>query len=309
MPEPIPQLRVSGTDPLPGKANYIIGNDPAKCHTNVPTYAKVRYASVYPGVDLVYYGNQRQLEYDFIVAPGASAKSIRLRFAGAEKLSLTDSGDLTIKAKDGEIAFHKPVAYQEINGKHEPILGQFALLSHNTVGFTIGSYNSAQPLIIDPVLAYSTYLGGSFLTWAYGIAVDTSGNAYITGYTDSTDFPVTTGAFQTGSYRGMETSGFVTKLNSKGTALLYSTYLVGSGGEYPYAIAVDGSGDAFVVGEAYSGFPVTTGTFEPTYPNSGGGHSGHVGFITRLNPNGSALEYSTYLGWEWFRSSHIDCFG
>jgi len=112
----------------------------------VPTYAKVRYASVYPGVDLVYYGNQRQLEYDFIVAPGASAKSIRLRFAGAEKLSLTDSGDLTIKAKDGEIAFHKPVAYQEINGKHEPILGQFALLSHNTVGFTIGSYNSANPL-------------------------------------------------------------------------------------------------------------------------------------------------------------------
>ena len=154
-------MRVTGIDPLPGTANYFIGNDPAQWHTGVPTYAKVKYAGVYPGIDLVYYGNQRQLEYDFVVAPGANPKPIRLQFAGAKKLDLTADGDLTVSAANGQIAFHKPVIYQVKDGLRQPVDGQFALLAKNAIGFTLGQYDHSKPLVIDPVLTYSTYLGGS----------------------------------------------------------------------------------------------------------------------------------------------------
>src|SRR5271154_1385081 len=205
-----PGLRVAGEEPLPGTANYFIGNDPAKWHTSVPTYAKVKYAEVYPGVDLVYYGNQRQLEYDFVVAPGVDPKEVKLHFVGA-KLSLNADGDLMVAGKNGEIAFHKPVVYQVKSGQvksgqqtsespsdRERVDGSFTLLAGNTVRFRLGSYDKSRAVVIDPALAYSTYLGGSGAQFGGdsggGIAVDASGNAYVTGTAYSTDFPVTKGA-------------------------------------------------------------------------------------------------------------------
>lgn len=298
-----PGIRVSGNDPLPGTANYFLGNDAAQWHSDVPTYAKVEYTGVYPGIDLVYYGNQRQLEYDFIVAPEASPKPIRLHFAEAKKLDLTTHGDLIVSAANGEIAFHKPVVYQMKDGQRMPVEARFAMLSRDTVGFTLGRYDRSQPLVIDPVLTYSTYLGGGLADSANAVAVDSSGNAYIVGTTYSTNFPVTTGAFQSknnGSTYSV-TNVFVAKLNPTGTALMYSTYLGGSGlsngfyGDDGYAIAVDSSGDAYVTGATYSqNFPVTKGAFQ-TVNNSLRTFSENA-FVTKLNPTGTALVYSTYLG-------------
>jgi uncharacterized protein (TIGR03437 family) len=291
----------AGEEQLAGRANYFIGDDPARWRTGVPTYAKVRYRGVYPGVDLVYYGNQRQLEYDFVIAPGASPKPIRLQFAGAKGLRLGADGDLVVAAAGGAMTFHKPVIYQLVDGQRKPVEGNFALLAQRTVGFRLGSYDRAKPLVIDPVLEYSTYLGGSGSANTSGdsataIAIDAAGNAYVAGGTFSTVFPVTQGALQT-TYDACGPSceaAFVTKLNPSGTALVYSTYLGASGsGPYPfayaYALAVDGSGDAYVAGTASYGFPVTPGAFQPL-PN------GANAFVTKLNPTGSALVYSTYLG-------------
>jgi hypothetical protein len=305
-------MHVTGVDPLPGKANYFIGNDPAKWQSGVPTYAKVQYTGVYPGIDLVYYGNQRQLEYDFVIAPGANPKPIRLQFAGAKKLKLTTDGDLTVAATNGEIAFHKPVIYQLKNGKRQPIEGQFSLLAKNTVSFTLGQYDHTEPLVIDPVLVYATYFAEFTTLYSGGaIAVDSVGNVYVTGSATAGYLPVTTGAFQalskgecssqtncTGDYAP---NAFVTKLNPTGTALVYSTYLGGSLGDYGEGIAVDSAGNAYVTGTANStNFPVTAAAFQtvnkigplditnvPPGPNA---------FVTKLNPTGTALIYSTYLG-------------
>jgi hypothetical protein len=295
-------LHVTGADQLPGMANYLIGNDPAKWHSGVPTYAKVQYTGVYPGIDLVYYGSQRQLEYDFVIAPGASPKPIRLQFAGARKLKLTADGDLTVAATNGEIAFHKPVIYQLKDGRRQPVEGRFSLLAKNAVGFTLGQYDHAKPLVIDPVLVYSTYLGvsgtGSYSDNDNAMAVDSSGDAYVTGFAYSTNFPVTPGAFQTvnNAAANGQTNVFVTKLNPTGTALLYSTYLGGNGmpdgggGDSAFGIAVDSLGDAYVVGQAIStNFPVTPGAFQTAAAGSANA------FVTKLNPTGTALLYSTYL--------------
>ena len=191
----------SGTDELPGKANYFIGNDPAKWRTNVPTYAKVRYASVYPGVDLVYYGNQGRLEYDFVVAPGADPRKIALKFCGAEKLILDEQGSLLLGTHGEDVRLEKPVVYQVVGGARRSVESGYTLMAGNTVCFQVGEYDRSRPLVIDPVLAYSTYLGGSGADIGNGIAVDSSGNAYVIGSTTSINFPTTPGAFQR-SYNG-----------------------------------------------------------------------------------------------------------
>ena len=338
---------VTGADELPGKVNYFLGNDPAKWHTSVPTYAKVRYAGIYPGIDLVYYGRQRQLEYDFVVAPGADPGVIALDVAAGlsrhpssksggvpirsgqvpPPLQIAGDGDLVIKTEGGEIRFHKPVVYQRqdsglrirdsgaknpqqsaAGNRKSPITnrksveGRFLLDAQNRVRIALGPYDRTKPLVIDPVLSYSTFLGGSGEDNATAITVDTAGNAYVTGLTSSTDFPVTQGAFQTtnkDSENSSTTTSFVTKLNPAGTAVVYSTYLGGSGGgnigDLGSAIAVDTAGNAYVAGQTYStDFPVTQGAFQTT--NKAAAIGGINAFVAKLNATGTALLYSTYLG-------------
>ena len=282
--------RVEALDELPGKANYLIGNDPKKWRTNVPLYAKVRYREVYPGVDLVYYGNQRQLEHDFIVAPGADPRSITLNLAGAEKLSLDPQGALVLAVKDGELRMDKPRIYQEVDGARREISGGYVLKSAYQVGFQIAAYDATRLLIIDPTLFYSTYLGGNSTDVGQGIAVDAAGNAYVTGYTTSINFPTTVGTFQTAN--GGSYDAFVTKLNPTGTApLVYSTYLGGSNFDLGYGIAVDNLGNAYVTGyTCSSNFPTTPLAFQTAL------QSFCDAFVTKLNPAGSAPLYSTYLG-------------
>ncbi len=283
-------------DLLPGKVNYFIGNDPKRWRTNLPTYAKVAYAGVYPGVDLLYYGNHQALEYDLLLAPRSSVKPIRIQFAGA-KLSLEQNGDLKIQGPHGAIAFHQPIAYQMQGSNKQPVPARFVMISETEIGFTLGHYDHAQPLVIDPQLAYSTYFNNA---GGGAIAVDSAGSAYITG--DSAGgLPLTPGAFDTtnhqppppGAKNYIDSYAYVAKLSPDGESLAYSTYFgsVG-GGEYPWAIAVDSAGDAYVVGQTGSqDLPVTPGAFQAQSPNLKGS-----AFLTKFNPSGSGLVYSTYLG-------------
>jgi hypothetical protein len=286
-----PNAAVTGSEELAGKANYFIGNDPKKWRTNVPTYAKVRYCNVYPGVDLEYYGNQGgQLEYDFIVAPGADPSVIALYVKAVREppLRIEANGDLVIPAKSGEIRFHKPLIYQPGTGS-SLVEGRFALDGRNRVRFALGPYDHTWPLVIDPVLSYSTYLGGSGGDFGSGIAVDSSGNAYVTGQTSSVDFP-TAGPLQA-SLNGF-TNAFVSKLNPTGSALIYSTYLGGNGGDSGSGIAVDSAGSVYLAG-------LTSSTDFPTvnpFQASNNSPTTATGFVAKLNSSGSALDYSTYLG-------------
>ncbi len=346
-------------DELPGKSNYFIGKDPKKWHTHVPTYGRVRFASIYPGVDLVYYaGQNRQLEYDFVLAPGVDPRAIQLAIAStgqkdsrqkavgsrqkargnqtpysgqskipngkpeiAPPLRIAANGDLIVAQARGDLRLHKPVAYQVLstvqNRRRTTDDGQrsspnpkskiqnrklidvrYVLKPGGIVTFEIAPYDVTLPLIIDPVLSYSTYLGGSDMDYANGVAVDALGNAYITGYTASVDFPVVSAAQSSpggGSCLedGVATpcfDAFVSKLNPSGTALVYSTYLGGSGEDYGASIAVDSSGDAYVAGYTYStDFPVQNAL----QPNNAGGVDA---FVTELSSGGASLIYSTYWG-------------
>ena len=282
---PSPQL--TGRDELPGKSNYFIGNDPAKWRTNVPNYAKVKYADVYPGIDLVYYGNQRQLEYDFVVAPGADPRAIRFAIDGHKERRIDAKGDLVLEVEGSELRLHRPVIYQEINGSRRSFAGNFVIHDIRQVGFEVAQYDASKPLIIDPVLSYSTYLGGSSADSGSGIAVDSAGNAYVTGYTDSSDFP-TTNVLK--ASKGGSTLVFVTKLNAAGSAVGYSTYFGGSGNDFGRGIAVDSSGNAYITGYTGSADFPTANAFQATKTVFGDA------FVTKLNVTGSALVYSTYLG-------------
>ncbi len=285
--------RISGVDQLPGKVNYLLGNQAENWRTNIPTYARVRYEQVYPGVDLIYYGNQRQLEYDFVIEPGASFKQIRMAFDGAGKLSLNRQGDLILKSGDRKVTLLRPKAYQEIGEKKREISVRYLLKPRGQVAFQIGNYDKSRELIIDPVLVYSTYLGGFDFELGNSIAVDSSGNAYITGQTFSPDFP--TGGSLQPVMRGLS-DAFISKLNAAGNAIVYSTYLGGSDLENGLSIAVDNAGNAYVTGQTTSSdFPVVN-ALQPTLAGSADA------FVAKLSTSGSALVYSTYLGG---RSSEI----
>ncbi|HEV2232875.1 MAG TPA: SBBP repeat-containing protein, partial [Terriglobia bacterium] len=361
--------KVIGLDEMQSKTNYFIGKDPKNWRTNVPNYARVKYEGVYPGVDLIYYSNQGgQLEYDFVVAPGADPNPITLdvgaglvppkdaRDAGtvpnksapgleptkragqAPPLRLDGNGDLILPADGGDIRFQRPMVYQELsvdssestiqdNGQrttyngpltanHQSSIairkfldGRYILTANNQIGFEVAAYDHTKPLVIDPVLSYSTYLGGSNFDYAYGIAIDPAGNAYVTGQTDSVDFP-NLGQVQS-SGGGTCTDdllspfvcfdAFVAKLNPAGTALIYSTFLGGSNQDYGTGIAVDSSGNAYVTGYTLStDFP----TLNPFQAANAGGNCGtslaplpcYDSFVTKLDATGTALVYSTYLG-------------
>jgi hypothetical protein len=281
---------VTGSDLLPDKSNYFVGNDPKKWRTNVSQYAKVKYESVYPGIDLVYYGNQRQLEYDFVVAPGSDPGRIRFQVQGAGRVRRNKDGELSFEMRGGEVRWQKPVVYQERDGRRELIEGQYVVHRGNRVGFEVGNYDLSRALIIDPVLLYSTYLGGSGFDSGEAIALDSSGNAYIAGVTESTNFP-TIASFQS-SCNSTCGDAFVTKLNSAGS-LEYSTFLGGGSGGGATGIAVDAAGNAYVTGWTLSSdFPVLN-SFQST---CGGGCANSDAFVSVLNPSGSGLVYSTFLG-------------
>lgn len=246
-------------------SNYFIGNDPSKWHTSVPNYGKARYRSVYPGIDLVYYGQDGNLEYDWIVSPSADPQRIRLSFDGADQVRLDKQGDLLIMLGKSQYRHRKPVVYQEVAGKRIEIAGTWTLRGKEA-GFRIGTYDREQPLVIDPVLYYATYLGGNGLDYAYAIAVDKVGNTYVTGGTGSANFP-TTNPVQS-SLHGVE-DVFVTKINATGSARLYSTYLGGGGPDEGKGIAVNSQGEVYVTGNAGSfDFPMMGAVgIETSLPN------------------------------------------
>src|SRR5712664_2858829 len=281
---------VLGQEELPGKVNYFVGTNPGRWRTNIDTYGRILYRDLYPGIDLTYYRREGQLEYDFVVRPHADLRRIVVGFSGAEKLELDAHGDLVLRTGPDVIRQRKPIAYQEVNGIRREIPVSYVLKGAHRVAFKVAAHDSGRPLIIDPALFYSTYLGGSVRDGGQGIAVDSAGNAYVTGLSNSPDFPTATGAFQ-GTLAG-SFDAFVTKINPVGSApLVYSTYLGGSGDDYGLGIAVDAAGNASLTGFTNSpNFPTTLAAFQA---KPGGSADA---FVTKLNSSGSALIYSTYLG-------------
>ncbi len=284
-----PEATMTAEEPLPGVVNYLIGNDPTAWHTGVPTSARVRYRGLYPGVEVTVFGAPGGWEYDVFVAPGADPAAFAFAVAGAVHADVNAGGELVLVTPTGqEVRHHAPVAWQEAGGVREPVAVRFDLRDDGSVGFAVGWYDHALPLVIDPPV-YATYLGGGENDGGGGVAVDASGAAYVAGSTSSTNFPVTPGAAR-------PTSGgddaFVAKLNATGTAFVYATYLGGSGGDYGSGVAVDASGMAYVTGSTTStDFPATMGAAQATF---GGG--AFDAFVVKLNATGTAFVYATYLG-------------
>ncbi len=309
---------VVGTNRLPGTSNYFIGNNPAKWLRNIPQFARVQYHEVYPGVDLVYYGHQGQLEYDFEVAAGADTSKIALQLQGADKISVQPNGDLALSTQNGEVRLHAPVVYQQSQNSNEkiPVAGKFALLAGNQVGFELGAYDHSRALVIDPVLSYSTYLGGSGaescstiigspvngtttgganagVPGCPAVAVDAAQNIYIAGSTMSTDFPGPAGVAPRLGTQGTANI-FIAKINPSASTttaqLIFSTYLGGNGLDYTAGVAVDSGFNVSVAGTTSSSdFPAQLGY--QTAPLSSGNHV----FASKLDPSGTILLYSTYL--------------
>jgi len=282
---------VSGLDRLPGASNYLLGHKRSQWRTGVQSYARVSYRDIYHGVNLVYHGAQRQLEYDFVLAPGVSPTAIKLDVLGARGLRLDRVGNLVLRLPNGDLSQARPIVYQQVRGRRVAVSGRYALLGHGEVGFAVGRHDTHAPLVIDPVLSYATYLGGgadSSDSAGNAIAVDNAGDAYVTGYTTSTSFPTTTGAYS--ATNSGATDAFVTKLNPTGT-ILYSTYLGGNDTSAGDGVAVDSAGDAYIAGTtSATDFPTTTGAYSSTAAGSSDA------FVTELNASGTAPVYSTLLG-------------
>ena len=288
---------IAGDESLPGRSNYLLGQADRWQHA-VPAFARVRYTDVYPGISLVFYGTDRQLEYDFIVAPGADPAAVALAFDGVEGLHVDGAGDLVLATGAGDLRLRRPVIYQEVDGERRPVDGGY-VVDGNRVRFRMTAWDPARPLVIDPILAYSTFLGGSSNDQGFGITVDATGNAYVTGSTISSNFPVSSSPLQA-TRRGV-TDAFVTKLDPTG-ALVFSTFLGGSGDDAGNAIVVDGSGNVLVAGTTTSGnFPVQGAS--PFAPFQSTLRGGNDAFVAKLDPTGGTLVYSTYLG------SNTDDFG
>jgi Calx-beta domain/Beta-propeller repeat/Domain of unknown function (DUF4214) len=304
-----PAARPAGRGLAETKSNYLKGRNPADWLTGVENYGRVVYERLYEGVDLVFYGSGGRLEYDFRLAAGADAGRVRVRFDGVERARLDAEGALVLRTRAGEVRQPRPIAYQTEGGAKTFVACDYVLNGSGEVGFRLGAYDRARSLVIDPVLVYSTLLGGSSGDGANALAVDAAGNVYVTGSTDSLDFPTSADARQK-TYAGPAPSTppftgdvFVSKLNPAGTALVYSTYVGGAGGDSGLGLALDAAGNAFVAGATYSAdFPTSADAFDKTCGNAGtcddlSSSPGPEldGFVFKLNQNGSALVYSTYF--------------
>jgi hypothetical protein len=303
-----PNALMTAVEEQLGKINYLIGSDPKSWHVNIPTYASVKQQSLYPGVDVVYYGTQQQLEYDFVVSPGADSRAIALKFSGADKVRLDENGNLIASVAAGDVRMRKPLAYQQDNnGQRQLVTANYVLRGRKGAAISVGSYDPKRELIIDPILEYSTYLGGSNIDGGNAIAVAQDKTAFIAGGTFSTDFP-TAHPLQPnhGGPDDFARDAFVAKISADGSTLLYATYLGGKNEDIANGIAVDTFGNAYAAGTTLSpDFPVTPGSF-----NTECGGDGKCGaswnpqglivsnvFVTKLNPAGSALIYSGFLGY------------
>jgi len=314
-----PTATVAGIDPQPGVVSYFIGNDPKKWHSGIKTYGKVNYAGVYPGVNLVFYGSQRRLEYDFVVAPGADASRIAWQIDGARP-SIDADGNLVLAAANGPASFKKPVVYQMYGDRRKAVEGAFAVAG-NQIHFMLGSYDHLKPLVIDPVLSYASYLGGSLLdnigntvngdgNSSQALAVDKEGSAYVTGYTFSSNFPLKDPYQEHPPAKPDSRSAwaFVTKFSPDGRSLAYSTYLGGTDNDLGYAIAVDSEGSAYITGLTSSpDFPATSGSYQTicgagwtesisgVFTRIASCPSVESAYVTKLTPDGTGLAYSTFL--------------
>lgn len=271
------------------RTNYFIGKDPARWRTGIPNFSSVKYTGVYPGIDLVYYGNQRQLEHDFILAPGASTSSIAFQLHGGEARIETASGDLVMSTRAGELRLKRPITYQEIDGRRREVRSSYKVDRLGTVRFRVGAYDRTAPLVIDPVLVYSTYLGGSNLDSAQCIAVDQAGDAYVAGTTRSPDFPLA-GPYQA-DLLSSTGNAFVSEIKADGSALIYSTFLGGGAAATAQGIAIDATGNAYLAGNTTSTDFPTVNAFQSGL-NSPWGNA----FVSKISADGSTLLYSTYLG-------------
>ncbi|MFL6335254.1 MAG: FG-GAP-like repeat-containing protein [Pyrinomonadaceae bacterium] len=280
---------VSGLDELPGRSNYLVGADARAWRTGVPGFERVRYESVYKGIDAVYYGRQGRLEYDFVVAPGADPARIRLRFEGARSTRVDENGELVISADGRDVRQPRPVAYQEFDGARREVSARYVLDKRGRVRFALGDYDRGRTLVIDPVLVYSSYLGGADADTSSSVAVDSTKSAYVAGTTASIEFPTTSGSLQ--SAKSDFNDAFVVKLSPDGKSLVYATYLGGNGDDFGNAVAVDSAGNAYVGGLTASGnFPTTAGSFQTSKDGSADA------FLAKLNPAGTSLVYSTFIG-------------
>jgi hypothetical protein len=288
-----PDATVEGRDLLRSKSNYFIGSDPRQWRTGVPHYGRLVTSEVYPGVSLLYYGNEGQLEYDLVVTAGADPRQIRYTVRGVEAMRLDEIGNVLLQTRIGTVIQKAPVAYQEVAGRRRTIESRYELIGGNEIRLALGAYDHGLPLVIDPVLSYSTFVGGSSGDEPRGIARGNDGAIYVSGYTgtpSTTPFPTTPGAHQD-SYAGGNKDAFVAKLNPGGGGaadLVYSTYLGGFGDDGAWGIAVDDTGAAYIVGDAGGSFPTTAGAFQ----RSGDSFSG---FLVKLDPTGG-LAYGTLLG-------------
>ena len=298
----------SGIGEQPGRSNYFIGNDPSKWRTQVPHFNRVKMAGVYPGVDLDFYGNPQQLEYDFLVSPQADPKNIRLQIQGASRIHLDHDGNAVLRTAAGEVQLKHPASYQEIAGVRHPVESKFKLAAGRQLQFELGSYDRGQPLVIDPVLIAGLSLGGTTgnqQTEVGDVELDAAGNVYVTGITCATDYPSTAGPFQNSNInlaaKTCETS-FVTKFDPTLATMLYSDFIGGSEVTLSWYMAVDGSGNAFVTGATNStDFPTVnnqgrTAALTPCALSKTNAFNCPVGFLLKLSADGSQIIFSDLMG-------------
>ncbi|HEY6895074.1 MAG TPA: SBBP repeat-containing protein, partial [Rhodanobacteraceae bacterium] len=283
-------VAIRGAAPAETRIHHLRGG--GSDQVDVPTFASVHLAGLYPGIDAIFHGNGRRLEYDLVVAPGADPGPMQMRIDGASRLSLDEHGDLVVSAGNGAITVHRPFAYQQTGGARTPIESEFRLSGANDVRIVVGDYDRARSLVVDPIVSYASWLGGSAAEQATALAVDAAGNAYVAGWTNSSDFPLVSPYDR--SITKYDTDVFVSKLNSSGTALVWSTYLGAGSNTAPsvdraYGIAIDAAGSAYVTGTTSgSDFPVSANAYQKGVPGGGS-------FVTKLAPAGNAIVYSTYV--------------